>query len=235
MEDNQLKEIRQFLQSKRLPIDVLMEVEDHFVMQILELEKSGIGFAEAFSRVQTNWISDLKMTYDVSYSLDDIAVITKNIIKQNRNTILKKAIVSSVVILIVLIFSRHFTTEKQFSWLLTTVVSACILFPACRFLVNYKIFKLPGKYPDFMLSIYQHNNAISLTGFAIYFSWFSHFEELSNRVYALFSNEQIGFQFYSVFYIFLLLFGNLYCLFNQNQYLKSIHGIKNYLEKTQLS
>ena len=46
----QTREIREYLLSKRLPIDILMEVEDHFVNQITELQQQDLGFSEALQK-----------------------------------------------------------------------------------------------------------------------------------------------------------------------------------------
>jgi hypothetical protein len=47
----QLTEIRNYLLAKKLPIDILIEVNDHFVSQILDLQKEeNLGFEEAFEK-----------------------------------------------------------------------------------------------------------------------------------------------------------------------------------------
>jgi hypothetical protein len=40
----QLTEIRNYLLSKKLPIDILIEVNDHFISQILDLQRRKLGF-----------------------------------------------------------------------------------------------------------------------------------------------------------------------------------------------
>ncbi len=60
MIENQLAEIRNYLFTKKLPIDVLMEVNDHFVSQILEMQNEGETFEEAFIKTKNAWRKDLK-------------------------------------------------------------------------------------------------------------------------------------------------------------------------------
>ena len=52
MNPSQHSEIRNYLLSKKLPIDVLMEVEDHFVAQINELQNhEQLDFNQALSLI----------------------------------------------------------------------------------------------------------------------------------------------------------------------------------------
>lgn len=49
MDEFQIRQIRNYLLSKNLPIDLLIEVEDHFVMQITDIMKrEDINFDNAF-------------------------------------------------------------------------------------------------------------------------------------------------------------------------------------------
>ena len=52
----QLTEIRNYLLSKKLPIDILIEVNDHFASQITDLQKEeNLNFEEAFEKTKENW------------------------------------------------------------------------------------------------------------------------------------------------------------------------------------
>lgn len=44
------KQIQKYLEDKRLPLDIYLEIEDHIISQIEELEHEGTGFQEAFYR-----------------------------------------------------------------------------------------------------------------------------------------------------------------------------------------
>ena len=55
----QLTEIRNYLLAKKLPIDILIEVNDHFVSQILDIQREeNLGFEEAFEKVKLKWGGD---------------------------------------------------------------------------------------------------------------------------------------------------------------------------------
>ena len=62
----QLTEIRNYLLSKKLSIDILMEVEDHLVDQIENLQSSEkLSFADAFDKAKLEWKKDLSVSYFV--------------------------------------------------------------------------------------------------------------------------------------------------------------------------
>ena len=54
--EQQESEIRNYLLSKKLPIDILIEVNDHFISQISDLQREeNLSFEEAFLKVKTRW------------------------------------------------------------------------------------------------------------------------------------------------------------------------------------
>ena len=60
----QLTEIRNYLLSKKLPIDILIEVNDHFISQISDLQRDeNLSFEEAFEKVKDNWKEELRVVY----------------------------------------------------------------------------------------------------------------------------------------------------------------------------
>ena len=55
----QLTEIRNYLLSKKLPIDILIEVNDHFISQISDLQRDeNLSFEDAFEKVKLKWGGD---------------------------------------------------------------------------------------------------------------------------------------------------------------------------------
>ena len=60
MTELQLTEIRNYLLSKKLPIDILLEVNDHFISQISDLQREeNLSFEEAFEKTKENWKEEL--------------------------------------------------------------------------------------------------------------------------------------------------------------------------------
>ncbi len=83
MNESQLTEIRNYLLSKKLPIDILIEVNDHFISQISDLQREeNLGFEEAFEKTKENWKEELN--FNTIYSNNsDVALLKK--IKQRQN------------------------------------------------------------------------------------------------------------------------------------------------------
>lgn len=70
----------QYLLDKKLSLDIAAEVFDHMVSQITSLQdEHQLTFEEAWMATKSSWLQDLKMTYDVRYSFDDISQIMKTV------------------------------------------------------------------------------------------------------------------------------------------------------------
>ena len=93
----QLTEIRNYLLSKKLPIDILIEVNDHFISQINDLQKKeNLNFEEAFEKVKESWKEDLRIVYPW-YVLNktvyvEQTIFEKKIKQQNDKEIIKTSI-----------------------------------------------------------------------------------------------------------------------------------------------
>jgi hypothetical protein len=70
--ETQLTEIRNYLLSKKLPIDILIEVNDHFISQISDLQRDeNLTFEEAFEKVKESWGKELKPYWRGNLNLED--------------------------------------------------------------------------------------------------------------------------------------------------------------------
>ena len=70
MIESQLTEIRNYLLSKKLPIDILIEVNDHFVSQINDLQREeNLSFEEAFEKVKDDWKEELTLSLERKHRL----------------------------------------------------------------------------------------------------------------------------------------------------------------------
>lgn len=59
--ETQSASIRNYLLQKKLPIDILLEVQDHFDCQIMQLQKEDhLNFEEAFERTKSTWAKELR-------------------------------------------------------------------------------------------------------------------------------------------------------------------------------
>lgn len=63
MKEFQKSQIANYLLAKKLPIDIMLEVQDHFISQINSLEKEeNLNFEEAFEKVKLSWKKELTLS-----------------------------------------------------------------------------------------------------------------------------------------------------------------------------
>lgn len=96
MTDIQEREIKSFLQKKKLSIVVLNEIYDHFVVQISELMKDGMFFQEAFLKAKLDWQYELEMVKADVFSFKKIARIEKKVLQDRFRNITLYAIMATV-------------------------------------------------------------------------------------------------------------------------------------------
>jgi hypothetical protein len=91
MIESQLTEIRNYLLSKKLPIDILIEVNDHFVSQINDLQREeNLDFAEAFEKTKLKWDYEFILVRKNFFTSKKIPKIIYDINRiQNINTFKK--------------------------------------------------------------------------------------------------------------------------------------------------
>ena len=91
MNESQLTEIRNYLLSKKLPIDILIEVNDHFISQISDLQREeNLSFEEAFEKTKESWKDELKIEF--SFFGDNESKIIKRIKKKQNIEFLTKTL-----------------------------------------------------------------------------------------------------------------------------------------------
>ena len=95
MTEHQLTEIRNYLLAKKLPIDILIEVNDHFVSQILDIQREeNLGFEDAFEKVKLKWGGDFILVRKNFFSSKKIPKIAYEIdLQQNKKLFLKRVFI----------------------------------------------------------------------------------------------------------------------------------------------
>ncbi|CAD7808556.1 hypothetical protein CHRY9390_01850 [Chryseobacterium aquaeductus] len=96
MTNIQEREVRAFLQKKKLSIVVLNEIYDHFVVQISELMRDGMFFQEAFLKTKLDWQYELEMVKADVFSFKKIARIEKKVLQDRFRNITLYAIIATV-------------------------------------------------------------------------------------------------------------------------------------------
>ena len=114
MTERQLTEIRNYLLSKKLPIDILIEVNDHFVSQINDLQREeNLSYEDAFEKTKENWKEEL--SFSTIYSNNsDVVLLRKIKQRQNLNFFILSLKIFFAILIISLIIS-NFSNVKIFT------------------------------------------------------------------------------------------------------------------------
>ena len=137
---NQTAEIRNYLASKKLQLDLFLEVEDHFVSQISQLMKDkNIGFEEAFLQTKILWTGELKMVPASILSFKKISVVEKKIVDRRLN----KVLLNSILLLPFIFGLNYFIPDAG-------VFVQIILFSVILLLVGLSLIKKKLKFRDYL-------------------------------------------------------------------------------------
>jgi hypothetical protein len=100
--------IIKYLLDKKLSIEVAAEVYDHMIVQIDNLQhEENLSFDEAWMKTKDSWLADLKMSYDVRYSMDDISEIMKKVTRKKWKREVSQALPLTLLctVLLTLVFT----------------------------------------------------------------------------------------------------------------------------------
>lgn len=163
MNKEQIDRIKDYLIFQKLPLDILLEVEDHMTSQVLDIQnREELSFEEAFLKTQKLWEQEFKMTsYSLFYS-EQIPVMVKKIAKAKYNDILKKSFFYAMISLGVNLLLIYFSdSQEMYTDFFRGQNMLFLLAPALVWGYNYKIrnyvkrdFKYKGRS---FYSIYQQN------------------------------------------------------------------------------
>lgn len=157
------KQVDDYLILHKLPLDILLEVRDHMISQILDIQiRENLSFEEAFSKTKIAWEAEFKMTRYFLFSSEEIPSIFKKIIKANFRRIYRKALFIAAISFVLNLLLIYISPNEETFRLFFKIQNAFfILVPIFLIVTNYKIwkyiknnFKYRGK---ILYSMYQQN------------------------------------------------------------------------------
>ncbi len=154
--EQQESEIRNYLLSKKLPIDILIEVNDHFVSQISDLQREeNLSFKDAFEKTKNEWKYELKLRFNL-LSFNYTTKFENKIIQKFITTVLLKSL-GLLVLLFVLntIIFKNFNKDFSENYLLTLFWLGFTL-SIVLIIMNYKLIKSCNSNYQKRVSIYQN-------------------------------------------------------------------------------
>lgn len=224
----QNKTITTYLQSKNLPIDLVLEIKDHMIEQIEN--KENLTFEEAFEKVKESWKEELKMVY--TFRLGFIHRITQfqNNIggKINKNFFLISLYLMSIFVFITFILAR--INIKIFEIVMLYTYYSCIAITLLVFILNFKILKSTFFVTLPKINIYQKGSGILISGGTqillfniLLFDKIKYFYSTYMLFNLEFSLRNFAETFINYLYLWMWIFGLLYFL----SYKKSIKELQN--------
>lgn len=229
--DNQRSEIRNYLLFRKLPIDVLMEVNDHFVSQITDMiNGEDLGFDEAFAKTKNAWQKELKPYWNGSWDLLDRSKFQRDISRRNFISLSKKGLrVTVVAVLVLFLFSKILTFE-YFKLAFVIVVGGVFFFPLINYYKNRKAFQLFKKYPDYVLISVQEYTLLSIGGLYFYFKFFTEGFLMAKYFSQFFIVPTTRNFVLGVSTTVILIFASFLTWFSQKIYLQKIEKVKPFLQ-----
>ena len=235
----QIKEIRNYLLTKKLPIDILLEVQDHFISQISTIQQEeDLDFTTAFTTVKESWRKELTLSWKGEGSLMDSTDLMRKMRKQIYWENFRSSLKLTIPYILMLFVIANFTNSKVFQIFFIVSMVVPFLFAAINYIKNYKDFRLPKKVGDHILTLHQDGVLLFFLVISPFINVLNSYFNNSLEFQKMFSMKlplQESYSMLITFLSLLLMFGGIsYSLVCQKKYLQQIKIVKpflKYLEK----
>lgn len=159
----QENKITDYLVAQELSLDILVEIRDHMISQISDIQcNEKINFEEAFLRVKESWSGEFKMVNYPLFYPTKIPLIARRIIHEKYKGLFKKSLMVGVLafaVNLLLIFMSG--NQKQYDLFFKLLNGSFVMVTILIWILNYKIwkyikadFKYKGKS---LYTMYQQN------------------------------------------------------------------------------
>lgn len=164
----QENKITDYLVSRNLSLDIQIEIKDHMINQIIDLQlEENLSFEEAFSRVKESWKNEFTTTSYWMFFREPIPLIAKKVIREKYNRLLKKSfllgLLSSGVNILLIYLANN---EETYSFFFKGLNGIFLLALGAAWIFSFKIqqymkpdFKYRGKC---LYTMYQQNMGLVL-------------------------------------------------------------------------
>lgn len=159
----QEQQVTDYLILNKLPLDILLEVKDHMISQVSDLQvQENLSFEKAFFKTKIAWEPEFRMTkYSFFYS-EQIPVIFKKIAKIKYNSILRRSFVIAILLFMINLLAIYLSKTQDIYSILFKVQNGLVFFvPIALWFFHYKrrkFFKTDYKYKGkLFFTMYQQN------------------------------------------------------------------------------
>ena len=229
--ESQLTEIRNYLLAKKLPIDILIEVNDHFVSQILDIQREeNLGFEQAFEKTKLSWDKELKPYYKGDWDLQDKSKLLRTINKNNFYSLAKKSLAYTLSIIALLIILSQSINFEVYKYIFVFIIGIILSIPIINYFRNKENLSLPKKYTKYILISIQEYTILNLSGIYFYFKFLVDGFKVARMFKDFLSVQNFDNFIFGTLVAFALLFVSFLSIFSQKIYLSKIEKIKPFLK-----
>lgn len=229
--ESQTTEIRTYLLTKKLAIDLLIEVQDHFIEQIEDLENNQISFEEAFEKVKKTWFAELRFSkYQVMFDNNNTTIFERKLNGEHQIGIMKKSSFAALCLLLIFFMATQLLTENLFFYFFISFLVIVISAPIITYFWNFKLFQLVKKYDNYKLTWSQQYTNLSLIFVGCYLSFFFRAVDHSENIYNAFMVGELNLGLVTAVLLVFLFLLNTYSYFSQIEYLKQIKKVEPFLK-----
>ncbi|GEN77437.1 hypothetical protein [Chryseobacterium hagamense] len=135
--------ITDYLIFHQLPLDILLEVKDHMLSQVADIQaEENKSFEEAFHKTQKLWESEFKLTRYSLFYREQIPVILKRIVKEKYNVIFRKSLLLGLASFTVNLLLIYFSADQEiYNDLFRFYNSLIVIVPFLYWIFNRKMRK----------------------------------------------------------------------------------------------
>lgn len=225
MTPEQNKEIVDFLFSKKLPLDLLVEVEDHMKEQIFALMEEGVSFENAFKQTKLHWQQDLQPRWMLFRGKRTrLEKETARHINREKNLTALKWTLPYAVLVVFLTFYQPEMAK------FTVIAANFVVGLYCLYLIagNYKLFQsASGQMNRRNISVLQRKCSFLVFGAegVLFNVWMTMpFERFQTALYKI---PHLNFnEWFSLTVPFVFIYGGIMGFLYFNDYKKAVHILK---------
>lgn len=231
MNDSQFTQIRTYLLDRKLPIDILVEVYDHFVTQILSLEKEeGLGFDEAFEKVKQSWQGELQPSWKGEWDLVDRSDLLRKLNAANFRAFLRKALIGASVIVLAMLSLSFLFSFHVYKYIFVTATGLVLLLPFYVYFKNFKDFSLNKKYRKYVLVSFHEYTLLSLSCLYFYFKFFTEGFTIAKMFAGTAPDANLKSIIFGIVITYAVLVISLISYYSQRRFLQTIKKVKPFLK-----
>jgi hypothetical protein len=237
LSETQLTEIRNYLLSKKLPIDILIEVNDHFVSQINDLQREeNLSYEDAFEKTKESWKDELKIEF--SFFGDNESKIIKRIKKKQNIEFLTKTLKIYLPFLISSFLLANFSNINIFKIFNTSIFIAVLVIPIIIQFYYFKDFQLAKNYKKNQLNTMQSINSFGSIAIMYIFLFSKDLLKKSEQFFYIISGnyrrildiDQRNATLLCVM-IYLIIFWFIFLILKQISFIKKVKEVKPFLKQ----